>query len=63
MFASVRNAFQRNLVMGNKIDSVDVGKQIKTEPILDKAFIVSTLKYSMNILHVSLYLPAKTLLC
>jgi len=44
MFASVRNAFQRNLVISNDGSvNVSIGKQLKTEPILDKAFIVSGL--------------------
>lgn len=42
MFASVRSAFQRNLILNSdKADSVDVGRRQKTEPILDKEFIVS----------------------
>ena len=42
MFASVRNAFQRNLaVRDDGVISVDTSKNKKTEPILDKKFIVS----------------------
>lgn len=44
MFASVRNAFQRSLVISNDgSDDVSIGKQLKPELILDKAFIVSVL--------------------
>lgn len=46
MFASVRNAFQRNLAMSNDdTGSLDVGKKQKFEPILDKEFIVSSRGY------------------
>lgn len=44
MFASVRNAFQRSLaVSGDGAVSVDIiRKDQKTEPVLDKEFIVSS---------------------
>ena len=43
MFASVRNAFQRNLIVsGDGAVSVDIKKNQKTEPVLDKEFIVSS---------------------
>ena len=46
MFASVRNAIQKNLAVNSESpDSVKAGrKQQKPEPILDRAFIVSGLK-------------------
>ena len=43
MFASVRNAFQRNMtVRGDGAVSMDIIKNQKTEPVLDKEFIVSS---------------------
>ena len=43
MFASVRNAFQRNLAgHDDSPSSVDTNRSKKAEPILDKKFIVSS---------------------
>ena len=42
MFASVRNAFQRNLALSSDgAVSIDVEKRQRSEPILNKEFIVS----------------------
>ena len=44
MFASVRNAFQRNLALSSDgAVSIDVEKRQRSEPILNKEFIVSKL--------------------
>ena len=43
MFASVRNAFQRNVtISGDGVVSMDVKKDQTTEVVLDKEFIVSS---------------------